>query len=211
SFSQLLFSILRHHSSLLVALHKQLIGHFSEPKMKIGKAPELLKKAAAMCKSKTARLLLLASLQRRRMATGAVVSRKIDALIVADWERADRHKALALHMVGKRPIIIHESNLEANFAHHLAMFGQENGEAGCPTDRTLHPLFNNDHDNCPYTDNDDVLLDSCDHDDDDEPSVVDVIRSNREVEGVESNMEDEIDQAADMFIRRFRQQLNEGF
>jgi hypothetical protein len=178
--------------------------------MKIGKAPELLKKVVAMCKSKTTRLLILASLQRRRMAMSAVVSRKIDALIVADWERADRHKALALHMVEKRPIIVHESDLEANFAHRLAMFGQENGHGGCPTDRTLHPLFNNDHDNCPYTDDDDVLLDSCDQDDDDEPAVVDVIRSNREVEGMEFNME-EIDQAADMFIRRFRQQLSEGF
>ncbi|KAM3276635.1 hypothetical protein ACQJBY_044821 [Aegilops geniculata] len=179
--------------------------------MKIGKAPELLKKAAAMCKSKTARLLILASLQRRRMAIGAVISRKIDALILADWERADRHKALALQMVEKRPISIHESDLEANFAHHMAMFGQENVHGGCPTDRTLHPLFNNDHDKCPYTDDDDVLLDSCDQDDDDEPSVVDVIRGNREVEGMEFNIEEEIDQAADMFIRRFRQQLNEGF
>ncbi|KAM3258801.1 hypothetical protein ACQJBY_050532 [Aegilops geniculata] len=175
--------------------------------MKIGKAPELLKKAVAMCKSKTTRLLILASLQRRRMAMGAVVSLKIDALIVADWERADRHKALALQTVEKRPVIIHESDLEANFSRHLAMFGQENGHGEWPADRTL---FNNDHDNYHYTEDDDVLLDSCDQDDDDEPSVMDLIMSNREVEGMEFNMEEEIDRAADMFIRRFRQRLNEG-
>ncbi|KAF7042588.1 hypothetical protein CFC21_072505 [Triticum aestivum] len=178
--------------------------------MKIGKAPELPKKAAAMCKSKTTRLLILASLQRRRMATAAVVSRKIDALIMADWERADRHKALALGMVEKKPVINHESDLEANFSRHLVMFGQENGHGRCHTDR-MHSFFNNDQENFHYTDDDDVELDSCDQDDDDEPSVMDVIKNNREVEGLEFNMEEEIDQAADMFIRRFRQRLNEGF
>jgi hypothetical protein len=40
---------------------------------------------------------------------------------------------------------------------------------------------------------------------------MDVIRSNREVEGLEFNMEEEIDQAADLFIRRFRQRLNNSF
>ncbi|EMS46589.1 hypothetical protein TRIUR3_00845 [Triticum urartu] len=179
--------------------------------MKIGKAPELLKKAVAMCKSKTTRLLILASLQRRRMSMGVVVSRKIDALIVADWERADRHKALALQTVEKRPVIIQESDLEANFSRHLAMFGQENGHGGCPANRTLHPLFNNNHANYHYSEDDDVLLDSCDQDDDDELSVMDLIMSNGEVEGMEFNMEEDIDQAADMFIRRFRQRLNEGF
>ncbi|KAF7073532.1 hypothetical protein CFC21_078498 [Triticum aestivum] len=178
--------------------------------MKIGKAPELLKKAAAMCKSKTVRLLILASLQRRRMATAAVVSHKIDALIVADWERADRHKALALGMVEKRPVIVHENDLEANFSSRLAMFGPKNGHGCFPADRTLHPLFNDDHENYRYTDDDDVVLDSCDQDDDDEPSVMDVIKINPEVEGLEFNMEVEIDQAADMFIRRFRQRLKRG-
>ncbi|KAF7042587.1 hypothetical protein CFC21_072506 [Triticum aestivum] len=183
--------------------------------MKIGKAPELVKKAAAMCKSKTgvlaARLLILASLQRRGMATAAVVSHKIDALIMADWERVDRHKALALRTVEKRPVVVHKDDLAANFPRHLGMIDQENGHGGCHADRTLHPLFNDDHNNCRYTCDGDVLLDSCDQDDDDEPSVLDVIRSNREVEGLEFNLEEEIDQAADMFIRRFRQRLNEGF
>ncbi|KAF7059831.1 hypothetical protein CFC21_066685 [Triticum aestivum] len=183
--------------------------------MKIGKASELVKKAAAMCKSKTgvlaARLLIPASLQRRRMATAPVVSHKIDALIMADWERVDCHKDLTLRTAEKRLVVVHEDDLAANFSHHLAVFNQENGHGGCHTDRTLHPLFNDDHKNCRYAYNGDVPLYSCDQDDDDEPSVMDVIRNNREVEGLEFNMEEEIDQAADMFIRRFRQRLNEGF
>nr|BAK03213.1 predicted protein [Hordeum vulgare subsp. vulgare] len=179
--------------------------------MKIGKAPELLRKAAAMCKSKTARLLILASLQRRRMAPAAVVSRKIDALIMADWEREDRRKALALGRVEKRPVVVQESDLEANYSRRMAMFGQDNGHGGFPAGPMLHPLFNDNHEKCCYTDDDDLVLDSCDQDDGVEPSVMDVIRSNREVEGLDFNMEEEIDQAADMFIRRFRQRLNEGF
>ncbi|XP_044948297.1 uncharacterized protein LOC123397829 [Hordeum vulgare subsp. vulgare] len=181
--------------------------------MKIGKAPEILKKAAAMCKSKTgvlaSRLLILASLQHRRMATTAVVSRKIDALIMADWERADCDKALALRTVEKRPVIVNESDFEANFTQHFTMLDQENGHGGFPAEWTLHPLFNNHHNNCHYSDDDNLLLDSCDQDDD-EPTVMDAIRSNREVEGLEFNVEEEIDQAADMFIRSFRQRLNAG-
>jgi hypothetical protein len=40
---------------------------------------------------------------------------------------------------------------------------------------------------------------------------MDVIRINREIEGLEFNMEEEIDQAADIFIRRFPQQLSKSF
>ncbi|GJM98310.1 hypothetical protein PR202_ga15306 [Eleusine coracana subsp. coracana] len=44
-----------------------------------------------------------------------------------------------------------------------------------------------------------------------EPSVIDIIRSNREVEGLEFNMDEEIDEACDMFIRRFRKRMNSSF
>ncbi|KAF7073524.1 hypothetical protein CFC21_078490 [Triticum aestivum] len=179
--------------------------------MKIGKTTEILKKAAAMCKSKTTRLLILASLQRRRMAAAAVVSHKIHTRIVADRNRVDCHKPLALRTIEKRPVIVHGGDLADNISHQLAMLTQEDGHGGCPADWTLHPLFNDDHINCCYTNDDDVLLDACDQEDNDELSVMDVIRSNREVEGLESNMEEEIDMAADMFIRRFRQRLNNGF
>lgn len=179
--------------------------------MKIGKTTEILKKAAVMCKSKTARLLILASLQRRRMAAAAMVSHKTHMRIVPDRNRVDCHKPLALRTIEKRPVIAHGGDLAANLSHQLEMFGQEDSHGGCLADWTLHPIFNDGHDNYCYTDNDEVLLDSCDQDDDDELSVMDVIRTNREVEGLEFNIEEEIDQAADMFIRRFRQRLNNGF
>ncbi|VAI34424.1 unnamed protein product [Triticum turgidum subsp. durum] len=105
-----------------------------------------------------------------------------------------------------------------------ALFDQENdGDSGC-TDWTLHPIFNGDDTNFCYTDecdvdgevegnedDDDVLLDVCDEDDNDEPPVMDVIRNNREAEGLEFNIENEIDQAADMFITRFRKRMNQSF
>jgi hypothetical protein len=211
----------RHLSSLLVAIDRQLLGHLSlsTTKMKIAKAPMLLKKAAAMCKSKTgvlaSRLLLLASLQRRRMAAVAVISHKIHALVVDDRQRVDCQRALVMRKVENRQADVHGVDRAADISDQLALFDEENGYGVCP-DWTLHPIFS-DGENC-HTDewvNDDdgdVLVDACHTEEDDEVfSVIDVIRSNREVEGLEFNMEEEIDQAADMFIRRFRQRLNESF
>ncbi|CAM0952344.1 unnamed protein product [Alopecurus aequalis] len=181
--------------------------------MKISKAPMLLKKAAEMCKSKTgvlvARFLILASLQRRRMATVTVISQKIHTLVVANRERVDCKRALVMRKDENRQATVHGGDMAAILSHQLSLFGQEHGNGGCP-DWTLHPVFSDD-DNCCYTDEcydddaGDVLLDVCDADDGDEQSVMDVIRSNRKIEGLEFNMEYEIDQAADMFIRRFRQ------
>ncbi|XP_020166546.1 uncharacterized protein [Aegilops tauschii subsp. strangulata] len=206
---------LRQCSALAVAIDRQLLVHLSATKMKISKAPVVLKKAVTMCKSKTgvlaARLLFLASL-RRRMATVGMVSHKIHALMAAaDRAKAggDCDKAVVSRKVEKTLPAIHGVDL----THQLALFSQEeDGDAGFP-DWTLHPIFNDD-DNCCYTEDDDedvgdVLLDGCDghHD---EPSVIDVIRSNMEVQGLELNMEDEIDQAADMFIRRFRERMSKS-
>ncbi|XP_044947129.1 uncharacterized protein LOC123396141 [Hordeum vulgare subsp. vulgare] len=205
---------LRQCNTFAVAIDRQLLGHLSATKMKIGKAPVLLKKAVTMCKSKTdvlaARLLVLASL-RRRMATIGMVSHKIHALMVAaDKAKAggDCHKAVVSYKVEKTLPTIHGGEI-ADITHQLALFCQEEeDDGGCP-DWTLHPIFNDD-DNCCYTEEDDVgdvPLDGCDghHD---EPSVIDVIRSNMEVQGLEFNMEDEIDQAADMFIRRIRERMS---
>ena len=102
--------------NFLVASHQQF-------KMKIGKAPVLLKKAVAMCKSKSgvlaARLLILASLQGRRMATVAVISQKIHALIAADRKRVECHKSLMLRKSEKRPVVVHgvEMATEIGRAH----------------------------------------------------------------------------------------------
>ncbi|XP_044948659.1 uncharacterized protein LOC123398229 [Hordeum vulgare subsp. vulgare] len=189
--------------------------------MKIGKTTEILKKVAAMCKSKTTRLLILASLQRRRMAARPMVANMIHTLTRTDRERVDYRKAFALDTIDKRPVIVHGGDFAANLSHQLEMLGQDDGRGACHGDWTVHSLFNNDHVNYCYTnddgdddddnDGDDELLDVCDQDDDDDLSVMDVIRSKREVEGLEFNMEEEIDQAADMFIKRFRQRLNNGF
>ncbi|KQJ90972.1 uncharacterized protein LOC100823717 [Brachypodium distachyon] len=189
--------------------------------MKLGKAPELLKKAAAVCKSKTcvlaARLLVLASL-RRRIATVGAISH---ALMASDRDKTPNKvncdvKALvvvprkAMATVGRKPVIV------GDLSDQLAVFDQEDG------DWTLHSLF--DDDNCCYTgdeyededqdgdDDDDggVLVDD-EEEDEEEPSVMDVIRNSREVEGVEFNMDDEIDQAAGMFIARCRQRMNRSF
>jgi hypothetical protein len=184
--------------------------------MKMSKAPQLLKKAAAMCKSKTSvlagRLLVLAALQRRRMTSATVISHKIHALVVADRQRMDCRKALMLQNAERRPAVIHGGDMASDLSHQLALFGQETGHGGC-LDWTLHPIFSDDDNSYTEESNDeddgDVLLDAC-HDED-EPSVMDVIRITREVDGLEFNMEEEIDQAADMFIRRFRERLSKTF
>ncbi|XP_044392211.1 uncharacterized protein [Triticum aestivum] len=191
---------------MLVVIDRQLFDHLSATKMKIGKAPALLKKAAAMCKSKTgvftARLLVLAAV-RRRMATVGAISHRIHALIVADWEKGakvDYHKALMLRKVEK---LKYQVGAMVDPSHHLALFDQEDGVGGCP-DWTLHPIFSDGDDFC-YTDEYDR-----DDDDGDEPSVMNAIRINQEAD-LEFNMDDDIDLAAEMFIRRFREQMNESF
>uniref|UniRef100_A0ACD5XXR5 Uncharacterized protein n=1 Tax=Avena sativa TaxID=4498 RepID=A0ACD5XXR5_AVESA len=178
--------------------------------MKIGKAAQHLKKAAAMCKSKTGvlagRLLVLAVLQHRTMSSVAVISHKIHRLVVADRERVDCHKSLVMRKVENREVVVHGFDMPNDLSYQLdqlAQFDQESGHGRCP-DWTLHPIFSDD-DNC-YTEEseEDDDGDVCDMDDEDEPSVMEVIRNRREIEGLEFNMEDEIDQAVDMFIKRFR-------
>ncbi|XP_047046828.1 uncharacterized protein LOC124651842 [Lolium rigidum] len=180
-----------------------MLGHLSATNMNIGKAPMLLKKAVTMCKSKTSvlagRLLVLASL-RRRMARVGAISHKIQTLIVAADQanvRLDYHKALLLRKI-KTMRTINGGEI-IDLRQQLALFDKEdNGDDSCP-DWTLHPIFN-DNDNCCYIEEY--------AEDDEEPSVVDVIRSIPEVEGLEFNLDYDIDQAAEMFIIRFREQMN---
>uniref|UniRef100_A0ACD5Y7L3 Uncharacterized protein n=1 Tax=Avena sativa TaxID=4498 RepID=A0ACD5Y7L3_AVESA len=166
--------------------------------MKISKAPVILKKAVTMCKSKTgvlaSRLIVLASL-RRRMATAGMISHKIHALLVA----ADHAKPRgdSCHKVEKMSAI-HGGEI-ANLSHQLAMLDQEGSDASGCHDWTLHSIFNDDG-NCSYIEGYE--------EEEDEPSVIDMIRSSREVERLEFSMEDDIDQAAEMFIRKFREQMN---
>uniref|UniRef100_A0ACD5Y0C5 Uncharacterized protein n=1 Tax=Avena sativa TaxID=4498 RepID=A0ACD5Y0C5_AVESA len=146
--------------------------------MKMSKAPQLLKKAAAMCKSKTGilagRLLVLAALQRRRMSSVAVISHKIHALVMADRESVDCHKSLMMRKVEKKQV--HGVDMAADLSYQLALLDQESGHHGCP-DWTLHPIFSDDDECC--TDEYDEDDHACYVDDEDEPSVMDVIRNNR--------------------------------
>jgi hypothetical protein len=175
-----------------------MLGHLSATNMNIRKAPMLLKKAVTMCKSKTSvvagRLLVLASL-RRRMARVGSISHKIQTLIVAADQakvRLDYHKAVLLRKI-KTMRTIHGSKI-IDLSHQLALFDkEENGDDSCP-DWTLHPIFN-DNDNCCYIEEY--------TEDEEEPSVVDIIRRNPEVEGLEFNLDYDID--------KFREQMNMSF
>uniref|UniRef100_A0ACD5YEB3 Uncharacterized protein n=1 Tax=Avena sativa TaxID=4498 RepID=A0ACD5YEB3_AVESA len=187
---------LKHHFSSVIVLD------FAS-KMKIGN----LKKMATLCKSKTivltARLLVLASL-RRRIATVGAVSHGIHTLMAGTNQGVDCDKAIVPRKGLAKPSV-HRGHT-VDISNQLALFHQEDGDGGC-ANWTLHSIF--DDDNCCYINDDDgddhSVPDVCDDDhSEDEPSVMDVIRSNREVEGLEFNVEDEIDQAADMFITRFR-------
>ncbi|KAM0854313.1 hypothetical protein ACQ4PT_050531 [Festuca glaucescens] len=207
-FSDPFILILRNHSSSVIVLD-------FPSKMKIGN----FKKVAALCKSKTvvltARLLVLASLHRR-IATVSVISHGIHTLMVGNDQGVDCDKAI-MPRKGLAGGAVHRGHT-VDISNQLALFHEEDGDGGVCPNWTLHSIF--DDDNCCYNgyDLDDgdhdvhnMLLDECDDDhNENEPSVMDVIRSNLEVEGLEFNVDDEIDQAADMFITRFRNRMSQS-
>nr|CAB3453921.1 unnamed protein product [Digitaria exilis] len=188
--------------------------------MKISKStPNLLKKAVKSFKSKTdalrTKLIILASL-RRRMAMVCAISRQIRALVTSDV----RDKQATLEH-GRKPLAVHKAvvaSKEPSCDHggikdlglfEVAMF--EEGYHGYP--KWTNSLFDDDN---SYNYEDDIQDDE--HDDldldvdaIDETSVIEIIRSNREAEGLEFNMEDDIDEACDMFIRRCRGRMNLSF
>ncbi|RLN32875.1 uncharacterized protein C2845_PM03G02850 [Panicum miliaceum] len=152
-------------------------------KVRMCKAPELLKKAATMFKSKTealrTKLIVLASL-RRKMAVVRAISHRIHALVSSDREKQQARLEYGDGALVSRKVaegILHQE--QADHGHddgvidlsEVAMF--EEDDHGYPD--WTHSL------------------------------------SNREVEGLEFNMDDEIDQACDMFIRRFRKRMNRSF
>ncbi|PVH64666.1 hypothetical protein PAHAL_2G328200 [Panicum hallii] len=198
--------------SLEIILGKHLHHQLSSmSKMRMCKAPELLKKAATVFRSKTealrTKLVVLASL-RRKLAVVRAISHRIHALVSSDRGKQARLEygdgTLVLRKVATG--ILHQE--QADLGHddgvidlsEVAMF--EEDDRGYPD--WTHSLFNDDEDDEGHDDNGDLDVLG-------EPSVIDVIRSNREVEGLEFNMDDEIDQACDMFIRRFRKRTNRSF
>ena len=215
---------LEHNNSLANLVDKQL-HKLSTSKMRISKsAPNLLKKAATSVKSKTdalrTKLVFVASLRRRLAMVGAM-SRQIHALSKlngqaekqARVEHASskalitRHKAAA----GEEPAAAGDHGGRAPLGMFEVAVFEEGYYHGYP-DWTLS-LFDDDH--C-YNDEEDGGHDGDDENEEldvvddalDGPSVIEIIRSNREAQGLEFNMDDAIDEACDMFIRRCRSQMN---
>ncbi|GJM98311.1 hypothetical protein PR202_ga15307 [Eleusine coracana subsp. coracana] len=154
------------------------------------------------------------------MALVAAVSRGICALVPPDgWAKRakvinyDRalmlHKAMAAASEDNETVVVGRSHCGMVVdLSEMAMF-DENGHAFSDW---MQSLF--DDDVCYYVpdedveeDDDDLVLDDVPN----EPSVIEVVRSNREVRGLEFNMDEEIDEACDMFIRRLRSRMNRSF
>ncbi|GJN38509.1 hypothetical protein PR202_gb27558 [Eleusine coracana subsp. coracana] len=196
--------------------------------MKIRKqAPELLKKAATSFKSKTdalrTKLIILASL-RHRMALVAAVSRRIHTLVSSDGPAKQKQARMDYY---DRALMLRKAMAAVSEVDHETVRGP--GHSGmvvvdpsemAMSDEDAHYGFLDwtqslfDDDNCYVAEDDveeeeedDLVLDDAP----DEPSVIEVIRSNREVQGLEFNMDEEIDEACDMFIRRFRSRMNRSF
>jgi hypothetical protein len=203
--------------------------------MRISKsAPNLLKKAATSVKSKSdalrTKLVFLASLRRRLAMIGAM-SRQVHALSKL---KAQEKQAMVEH--GSKALTVHKAmettSSEPAGDHggsraHLGMFEVAVFEDECYYYQGYPEWTNSlfDDDNCYKVEEDghDNGIDNDNDGDDnngndneeldvlgalDEPSVIEIIRSNREAQGLEFNMDDEIDEACDLFIRRCRSQMN---
>ncbi|KAG2644519.1 hypothetical protein PVAP13_2KG203416 [Panicum virgatum] len=216
---------LEHNNSFANLVDKQL-HKLSTSKMRISKsAPNLLKKAATSVKSKTdalrTKLVFVASLRRRLAMVGAM-SRQIHALSKLNGQaekqaRVEHGSSKALITTHKAAATAAGEEPAAGGDHGgrapLGMFEVAVFEEGCYgyPDWTSS-LFDDDH---SYNDEEDGGHDDYDENEEldavdalDGPSVIEIIRSNREAQGLEFNMDDAIDEACDMFIRRCRSQMN---
>ncbi|PUZ71491.1 hypothetical protein GQ55_2G317500 [Panicum hallii var. hallii] len=224
SLAYKLMPSLRHSSSLVNLLDKQLHQLPTSKMMKISKsAPNLLKKAVTSFKCKTdalrTKLIILASL-RRRMAMVRAVSRQIHAL-TASGGRDNKQAAVehggkafaprkAAAAAGKEAAGDHGGEARRLGLFEVAVF-EEDYHGGYPDWTTS--LFNDDN---IYNDEEEDVVqddeqDDLDLDAFDETSVIEILRSNREAQGLEFCMEDDIDEACDMFIRRCRSRMNLSF
>ncbi|AQK97165.1 hypothetical protein Zm00014a_012727 [Zea mays] len=207
---------LRQNDSFVNLLDKKL-HKLSTSKMRISKsAPDLLKKAVTSVKSKTdalrTKIIIVASL-RRRLAMLHGMSRQIHGLTSANREKQARmeHSSKALTM--------HKAEAAAAAT---TVTKDPDGDHGGGAYRSLFEVAMLEEDYChgypdwinSLFDDDKYYNGEDDHDElhaldnPEEPSVIEIIRTNREVEGLEFNVEDDIDEACDMFIRRVRSQMN---
>ncbi|CAL5000014.1 unnamed protein product [Urochloa decumbens] len=171
----------------------------------IGKAAvSLMRKAAGALRGKAAvlraRLLFLAS-PRRRMAVVAGISRQIRALTPR------QEKAAAAQCRGTAVAPAAEEGDGVGLPELARLFEQVAADegGGYPIDDwalTLRSLFDDEGSEERRSDDGGGFAVV-----DEEPSVMDVIRSRREGDGVEFRMEEEIDEAADMYIARVRRRI----
>lgn len=195
-------------------------------KTKISKAAEFLRKAVRALRGRAGvlrvRLLFLASLRHRTVMVGTV-SRHLRALMAGRQRDPvdDHRRALASSTAAEEEdgqAALHGVDVPGLSELLQEVVGDDDDGRGGYPDWT-HSLFDDD-------DDDDCNLQEGDVDEDeeerggggeameedrltdDEPSVMDVIRRCREGDGMEFNIEEEIDHAADMFIRRVRSRMN---
>ncbi|KAL5220047.1 hypothetical protein ABZP36_024760 [Zizania latifolia] len=175
----------------------------------IRKVAEFLKKAVGALRGKAsvlrARLLFLASLRRRTAMVG-VISQRLRALMPKKEAVAaaleGRGKALAAaedDEVGEQLALagLRHDDDDVGHSELASLFQEVVDDDGYPD--WTHSLFDDDDDGMVSDDGDQAAEELGD-----EPSVIDVIRRRREGDGEEFNIEEEIDHAADMFIRRVR-------
>ncbi|WVZ65523.1 hypothetical protein U9M48_014871 [Paspalum notatum var. saurae] len=211
------------HSNSFVNLVDKKLHKLSTSKMRISKsAPDLLKKAVTSMKSKTdalrTKLIILTSL-RRRLAMLCAMSRQMHGLVASDNREKQarvehQSKALTMHKHKVMATIKEAGGDHDGGRAHLGLFEVavfEEDYHGYPD--WIESLF--DDEKCYNNDEEDFLDNN--HNDlehildaPDEPSVIEILRTNREVEGLEFNIEDEIDEACDMFIRRVRSRMNKN-
>ncbi|RLN04106.1 uncharacterized protein C2845_PM13G24130 [Panicum miliaceum] len=188
----------------------------------IGKAAELLRKAVGALQGKAAvvraRLLFLASL-RRRMAVVAGISRHIRALTQRQGQGREK-KAAQCQGTAVAPAEVDADDERVGglpvpeLARLFEQVADEDGDGGyAEWALTLRSLFDDDEDSSERRAGASPAVDGLDDDDDvgqvqeEEPSVIDVIRSRLEGDGREFRIEDEIDRAADMYIARVRRRI----
>ncbi|CAN6225075.1 unnamed protein product [Urochloa humidicola] len=187
--------------------------------MRISKsAPNLLKKAATSVKSKTeairAKLIFMASL-RRRLAMVCSISRKIHVLVKSDSRKKQarvEHPSKAV-MVQKAMATSEEPSAGDHGGNiHLGLLEVAMLEEDYHGYPDLSSSFFDDANSYYYEENsNDDEHDDLDVGVFDETSVIEIIRSNREAEGLEFNIDYDIDEACEMFIRRCRGRMNLSF
>jgi hypothetical protein len=178
--------------------------------MRISKsAPNLLKKAVTSVKSKAdalrTKLVFVASL-RGRLAIVYVMSRQIRALVTSEGPEKQPDARVDHGSKAEDPAGDHGGKIHMGL-FEVAMF--EEGYHGYPD--STNSLFDDDISYNDGEDSQDDEHDDLDVDVFDGTSVIEIIRRDREAEGLEFNMNDDIDEACEMFIRRCRGRMNLSF